>query len=120
MDRIAHLVGSIPLESAEEAMTAALERLGSSLRWLPDGETGERRNWIIHIIESFRRNPDLELVKEGGWTDYSDIPSFKVRAGHTLTGDSLDFGHTADFERSYPVFRKLRERYQLDGISFLQ
>ena len=118
MTRRAHLVGSIPLESAEAAMTAALDRTGPALQSLPDGETGERRNWIIHIIESFRRHPDLELVREGGWTDYSDIPAFRVRKGHTLTGDSLDFGHVADFEHSYPVFRKLREQRGLDGLVF--
>ena len=118
MSRIAHLVGSIPLDSAEEAMTEALERLGPNLRWLPDGETGERTNWIIHIVESFRRHPDLELTSEGKWSDYDDTPRFAIRKGHTLTGDSLDFGHAADFEQSYPAFLKLREQAGHDDLAF--
>ena len=120
MARIAHLVGSIPLESAEVAMTAALERLGPNLRWLPDGETGERTNWIIHIIESFRQHPDLEMTSEGKWSDYNDIPRFAVRKGHTLTGDSLDFGHVADFDASYPTFLKLREQLGHEDLAFQQ
>src|SRR5687767_1239901 len=118
MSRIAHLVGSIPLESAEAAMTAALDRMGPSLRWLPDGETGERTNWIIHIVESLRQHPDLEIKREGDWSDYDATPVFAIRSGHTLTGDSLDFGHVAPFEQHYPVFTKLREQHGLDGLAY--
>ena len=110
MTRIAHLVGSIPLESAEAAMSAALERMEPNLEWLPDGETGERTNWIIHIIESFRDHPDLEIKREGDWSDYDDTPVFKVRDSRTLSGDSLDFGHVEVFEQNYPLFLKLREQ----------
>src|SRR5687767_5173131 len=108
MARIAHLVGSIPLESAEAAMNAGLERLGPNLRWLPDGETGERTNWIMSIIESLREHPDLEIKREGDWSDYDKTPVFRVRDGHTLTGDSLDFGQAAAFKDNYPTFTKLR------------
>ena len=118
MARTAHLVGSIPLESTEAAMTAGLERLGPNLRWLPDGETGERTNWILHIVESFRAHPDLEIKREGDWSDYDKTPVFKVRDGHTLTGDSLDFGHVGDFQANYPTFRKLREQHGSDDIAY--
>lgn len=118
MTRIAHLVGSIPLASPEEAMAAGLERLGPNLRWLPDGETGERRNWIIHIIESFRRHPDLEIKREGDWSDYDATPVFAIRKGHTLTGESLDFGHADDFAKNYPTFLKLREQYGHDDLAY--
>ncbi len=50
----AHLVGSLPGVDAEDAMDAALGHLAPHLRSLPDGETGDRRNWIIHIIEALR------------------------------------------------------------------
>lgn len=118
MSRFAHLVGSIPLGSAEEAMTAALDRLGSHLRWLPDGETGERQDWIVHIIDSFREHPDLELVREGLWTDYNDIPRFRVRRGHRLSAESLDFGHVAAFEQNFPTFLQLRRRYGRGDLAF--
>lgn len=99
-------------------MASALERLGPVLRCLPDGETGERANWIIHIVESFRQHPDLELVRDGGWTDYQDIPRFRVRRGHPLTAESLDFGHVAAFEATYPTFQRLRERCGRPDVAF--
>jgi hypothetical protein len=118
MTRIAHLVGSIPLDSAEEAMTAALDRMGPDLRWLPDGETGERTNWILHIVESFRDHPDLQIKREGDWSDYDATPVFTIRNGHTLTGDALDFGHVAVFEQHYPLFLKLREQHGRNDLGY--
>jgi hypothetical protein len=50
-------VGSTPFESTDKALDFALTRLGGRLRTLPDGETGARRNWIIHIVESLRNHP---------------------------------------------------------------
>ena len=106
--RSAHLVGSTPFDSADEAMDLALARLGGRLRTLPDGETGERRNWIIHIVEALRRNPDLEVKREGKWGDYDDTLTFAVRPGHSLRAETLDFGHVAAFEASYPRFVERR------------
>ena len=77
-DREAHLVGSLPGATPSAAMTTALELLGPCLRTLPDGETGERRNWIISIIEGLRDHPDLEIRKEGDWSDYDKVPIFKI------------------------------------------
>lgn len=118
MARNAHLVGSLPFGSADEAMRSALERLGQHLWSLPDGETGERRNWIIHIVESLRAHPDLDVRREGSWGDYDDTLQFRIRRGRRLDGRSLDFGHVADFEASYPAFRRLRDASGHHGLAF--
>ncbi len=55
-EREAHLVGSLPGPTAAAAMSTALQILGPYLRSLPDGETGERRNWVISIIEGLRHH----------------------------------------------------------------
>src|SRR5262245_13218110 len=101
-----HLVGSLPAAGPAEAMAQALATVGAGLRYLPDGETGERHHWIIHIIERLREHPDLELVKPGDWSDYDQTPVFRVKRGHTLSG--LDFGHVREFERSFPLFLEAR------------
>lgn len=116
--RFAHLVGSLPGDTPEEAMTTALERVGPQLRWLPDGETGSRRDWIVHIIESLRAHPDLELHREGAWSDYDDVPRFRVRGGRPLSGETLDLGHVAAFEHSYPLFQRLRAEHGRDDLAF--
>ncbi len=118
MSRSAHLVGSLPGDDARDAMQLAVGKLGDRLRTLPDGETGERHHWIIHIITALRRHPDLELKKEGDWSDYDKTPVLRVRKGHTLRGDTLDFGHVANFEDSWPAFQRLREESGNTSLAF--
>jgi hypothetical protein len=72
--RRAHLVGSIPAASGAEAMQLAVERLAPDLDYLPDGETGERRNWVISMIEGWRGHPDFRLVRDGDWSEYDKTP----------------------------------------------
>lgn len=90
--RRAHLVGSIPAVSAAEAMRLAVKRLGPELDYLPDGETGVRRNWVIGMIEGFRTHNDLRLVKDGDWSDYDKTPRFGLQPGHRLYGAALNLG----------------------------
>ncbi len=118
MARSAHLVGSLPGGDADDAMRLAMTTLGSSLRTLPDGETGERHNWIIHIIEAMRSHPDLEVKKDGDWSDYDKTPVFRVRRGHTLRADSLDFGHVKTFEENWPAFARLRTEQGRPNLAF--
>jgi hypothetical protein len=107
-NRDAHLVGSLPGSTPDAAMATALEVLGPYLRSLPDGETGERRNWVISIVEGLRSHPDLELRRQGDWSDYDKTPQLRVRRGRQLPGASLDFGHVAAVTDSYPRFERAR------------
>jgi hypothetical protein len=114
--RAAHLVGSTPFDDADEAIDIALDRLGGHLHTVPDGETGDRRNWIIHIIEALRAHPDLEVTRDGDWSDYDRTPVFRVRRGHRLSGGALDLQHVAPFEAAYPVFARRREAAVAAGV----
>ncbi len=106
--RQAHLVGSLPGSGPGQAMATALEILGPNLRSLPDGETGERRNWVISIIDNLQTHPDLELRKPGDWSDYDKTPQLRIRKGRRLYGASLDFGHVAAVSDSFPLFEQAR------------
>ncbi|MDQ3733657.1 MAG: hypothetical protein M3400_06600 [Actinomycetota bacterium] len=117
--RRAHLVGSIPGDSAGEAMQLAMTMLGPHLQSLPDGETGERRNWIMSSIEDLRAHPDLELAKEGDWSDYDKTPRFRVKRGHRLLGASLDFGQVSAVEDSHPVFEQISRDSARADLDFL-
>ena len=44
--RHVHLVGSVPLADAHEVFSTVSEALGPHLRRIPDGETGDRSDWI--------------------------------------------------------------------------
>jgi hypothetical protein len=99
-------------------MRLAMDRLGSRLRSLPDGETGERRDWILHIVEGFRSHPDLELARDGDWSGYDRTPRFRLRAGHRLFGANLDFGHVPEAKRSWAVFQRIRQQFGRPDLTF--
>ncbi len=116
--RTAHLVGSLPGDTAKDAMTTALDILGPFLKSLPDGETGERRNWVIPVIEGLRGHPSLELTKQGDWSDYDKIPRMRVKKGSTLYGASLDFGHVDAVRASFPDFQQAIAAAGRPGLAF--
>jgi|SRR5579875_2091933 len=117
-ERKALLVGSIPADDAEQAMTQALTELAPHLRYLPDGETGERDRWIVCMVETLRANPALKVRHEGAWANYKDQLNFAVRRGHELRGDSMDFGIATAFQQSWPVFSRLRESFGQPDLAF--
>jgi hypothetical protein len=99
-------------------MTLALRSVGSALRYLPDGETGERDTWVVGTINRLRSHPDLRVSREGQFTNYTDQPRFTVRSGHRLTGQSLDLGYAAAYRASRPVFDRLRAQFGRPDLSF--
>ena len=115
---LSRIVRSIPAGSAQEATTLAIAKRGDRLRSLPDGETGERRNWIIHIIEALRTHPDFELAREGPWSDYDKTPLFKLAAGKRLSAAALNLGYTAALNASYETFKALRAEHGLEGLAY--
>lgn len=57
-----HLVGSIPLRNAREVFEVVSSLLGPRLPRLPDGETGERSQWLGWIAPIFANHPDFEAT----------------------------------------------------------
>lgn len=106
--RRAHLVGSIPAATAEDGMRLAAGRLGPDLDFLPDGETGERRNWTNHMIDRLRRHPDVRLARDGDRSGYDSLPRFALRPGRRLYGASLDLGIAEAVADALPAWRALR------------
>src|SRR6476646_7032725 len=62
--RQVHLVGSVPLHNAREVFATVSGVLGSRLKRIPDGETGERSDWITWLEPVFADNPALEKSDE--------------------------------------------------------
>ena len=72
-----HLVGSVPLENAEQVFRTANDILGSRLRRIPDGETGVRTNWIGWQAGVLMQHPLFERVPTD--SEYSPLPHFRLR-----------------------------------------
>jgi hypothetical protein len=62
--RRVHLVGSVPLRSAAEVFTTVSAALGEKVKRIPDGETGDRSDWITWLEPAFAENPALEKSDE--------------------------------------------------------
>src|SRR5205807_10613749 len=57
-----HLVGSVPLASADEVFRAVGAALGDHVRRIPDGETGPRSDWIVWQYPVLSSRPQFEVV----------------------------------------------------------
>ena len=125
--RHVHLVGSVPLADATTVFATVSEALGPRLRRIPDGETGERSDWIAHLETVFAGNPALEKSDEvfrlhptsPGRTRYRLKPGLSPA---DIRFDNLLYADTAI--RSYAEFARLKRqgvvpplcRFQVDLV----
>jgi hypothetical protein len=108
------LVGSLPVESTDEAFRVGAELFGDMVFALPDGETGPRGAWVGYERERLARpNPDVEVVQEtasptGIPRHAYETPVFAIREGveelRWETWPRID-----DAIESYERFRELRD-----------
>src|ERR1035437_325836 len=68
-----HIVGSVPMKSAAEVFKKLSAAVGPFLRYLPDGETGPRLDWLPWLEPIFSAHPDFERSPE----------EYRVHAGAT-------------------------------------
>ncbi|WP_433275047.1 hypothetical protein ACQPZA_27320 [Pseudonocardia xinjiangensis] len=111
--RGAHLVGSVPLASANAVFRVVGEALPEHLRRISDGETGVRSNWIAWQEAIFRGHPDLaetDAARVDGQYESWVRSRFSPRPG--IDPATLRFGELGYAEHalcSYAEFRAARE-----------
>jgi hypothetical protein len=107
----AHLVGSVPLESADAVFRAVADRLGSRVTRIPDGETGDRAGWIGIQLPMLTAHPQLEctgsrILQEG----VASMPTFRLRPGTDPGALVIPSPGYADFAAaSYQAFTALKK-----------
>jgi ubiquinone/menaquinone biosynthesis C-methylase UbiE len=107
-----HLVGSVPLRSADEVFRTLGERLGERVRRLPDGETGPRADWIVWQYPVLSSRPQFEVAPPAPGS-YRALPRLRLRSEREA--DELRFGSLGYAEAafaSYSVFGPLKR----DGV----
>lgn len=103
----AHLVGSIPAKTAEEAFRLAVENMGACLKRIPDGEVGERGTWIRWQYAKIGSSPQLEPVDVEN--TYVPMPPLAIVNGVT-SADKIELtnlGYADAAIESYVVFERL-------------
>jgi hypothetical protein len=117
------LVGSIPLETADDVFRTFGAKLGHSLVAMPDGEVGPRKHWISRVhyqvlsghaeLDTVRRPAPENGVERLNPRNAADSWLFKVKDGveRVRFGDpGWRLGYARDAVNSFFVFKTLREK----------
>ena len=122
------LVGSVPMASAEAALSLCAEEVGDLVAALPDGETGYRSNWVnfqayfVHhphpSLETLQRPEPVDGVEQWSPHGFEDLWNFRPRdAAADLEYGDLFYAEEA--RRSYVAFCDLRDRGRIPaGVRF--
>jgi hypothetical protein len=122
-----YLVGSVPMENAEAVFSAVGGALGSTIKQIPDGETGDRLDWITWLEVIFANSPALEQSDELFRVHATGTgrKRYKLRAGKSIIDVHFDNLFYADkAKESYAAFKRLRDagkiapgtRFQVDLV----
>lgn len=113
MTREVLLVGSVPLDSAEDVFSTVGRELNGLVRRIPDGESGDRTDWVNWQSSVFSRIPFVELVDEnedrGGQIHKG--PQYRVRPGFPTAAVQFGpLGYAAAAIESYKAFADAKAR----------
>jgi hypothetical protein len=112
MSRDVYLVGSVPMTSATEVFETVSGALGTRVKRLPDGETGDRGDWISWLEPVFSEHPSFQKSGEffrvhttgTGRERYTRKPGINVQDVHF---DNLFYADIA--KQSYAAFKRLKD-----------
>jgi len=118
----AHFNGSVNLADTESVMHEILSRIPSGLRRIPDGETGDRSNWIFFQLQKFLGSPWLVAVRSPGSSgDYAQVPQLRLADGVDPAQMTWpDLGYADTYLGSYATFAGLRDEGVIPGGVRLQ
>jgi hypothetical protein len=114
--RSVHLVGSVPLGNSREVFETVGAALGPRLKRIPDGETGERSDWITWLEPVFADNPALEKSDELFRIHATGTARIRYRLKPGKTVKDVTFGNLfyADIaKQSYAEFAALKKQGRL-------
>ncbi len=92
-----YLTGSINVASVEDAFRLVGTRLQPGVTRVPDGEPGDRANWVFTQADHFKKNPTLEVVGD----------RVRARPGVPVEFSPVDYDSIAT--ESYAKFRRARD-----------
>ncbi len=113
----AHLVGSAPVADATQWFDLAPDHVGSHLRRIGDGETGERDAWIRWQYSRLAQSPQLRPARPDA--AYRSLEQFEVIEGSDQI-DLVDLGYAEAAIESFAQFEAAKARGQIpDSVRFM-
>ena len=118
----AHFNGSVNLADGESVMRQIAARVPDGLRRVPDGETGDRGNWIFFQMQKFLQSPSLVPARplDAPEGDYEQVPQLRLADGVDPAQMTWpDLGYADAYLGSYTTFAALRRDGVIpDGVRF--
>jgi hypothetical protein len=110
-----HFNGGVNLPDAETVFREIRARVPVGVSRIPDGETGDRRNWIAFQLDKFRQTPGLveSPPEDGNVPGYEQRPRVRLADGaspESITWPNL--GYADAYQASFGIFRRL----QAEGV----
>ena len=87
----AHLVGSVPYPTVEDVFRGAADLLGDHLHRIPDGEVGERKNWVACQLPVFTSCDAFEWTGED--SGYSAAAPRRIKLKDGKVASDIRFGN---------------------------
>jgi hypothetical protein len=106
-----HFNGSVNLADAGSVMREIASRVPSGLRRIPDGETGDRGNWIMFQLQKFLQIPSLVPAQplDAAEGEYEQLPQLRLADGADPAEVAWpDLGYAGAYLESYETFAALR------------
>ncbi|GAA2340007.1 hypothetical protein OKJ48_22465 [Streptomyces kunmingensis] len=116
-----HLLGSIPLADSADVFRTAAREVGSYVKRIPDGETGDRASWGSWQRKAFAASPAFQRVDAAESTYGAGAEWYRPLSPDTL--DAADFaalGYAREALRSYEVMRELRSAQEVPATARFQ
>ena len=107
-----HLVGSVPVDGAEEMFRLSMRHLGGHLKRMPDGEAGERDTWIRWQYAKIGASPQMRPTELDN--AYVPVPPYAVAEGIT-NAEQIEFpnlGYADAAMESFAIYEALTK----DGV----
>jgi len=122
-----HLVGSVPFATSAEVFERISAAFGPRIARIPDGEVGERIDWVTHLERLFRGHPAFEPSGEvfGVHAGATKRRRYRLKAGKEPADVTFgNLGYADSARRSYAEFVRVRDagkipagtRFQVDLV----
>jgi hypothetical protein len=113
-----HFNGSVNLPDTETVMREIVTRIPSGLQRIPDGETGDRGNWIYFQLQKFLQSPSFVPAHADNTADadYQQMPQVRLADGVAPADMQWpDLGYADAYIESQETFRRLRDEGVIPG-----